>query len=157
MELAHNNDVPSKVNILGQLHFLTSSAFLRPFRCVGIIYMLSQLSGLLIINVYTLTYLEGQPYNYSCILSFITTLLYILAKIIIFLQAASGNIVDFLSPKEGAIALGTFELVASLLGPLLAIKVPKKSLFIMSGALISLSLVTGSMSNIRTFEHSRQI
>ena len=59
MELAHNNDVPSKVNILGQLHFLTSSAFLRPFRCVGIIYMLSQLSGLLIINVYTLTYLEG--------------------------------------------------------------------------------------------------
>ena len=58
MELAHNNDVPSNVNFLGQLHFLTSSAFLRPFRCVGIIYMLSQLSGLLIINVYTLTYLS---------------------------------------------------------------------------------------------------
>ena len=61
------------------------------------------------------------------------------------MQAASGQNEKFLSPQEGAIALGTFKLVGSLVAPLVVIKVPKKTVFIMSGAIASLSLATGNL------------
>ena len=61
------------------------------------------------------------------------------------LQAASGPALDFSSPEEGAIALGTFKLAASLLAPFAAVKFSKKTIFIMSGALASLSLACGNL------------
>ena len=61
------------------------------------------------------------------------------------MQAASGSNESFVSPEEGAIALGTFKLAASFVAPLVVIKVPKKIVFVMSGAIASLSLATGNL------------
>ena len=58
--------VPSSGMVLkDHLKILTSSAFLRPFSCVGIIYILYNLSGIIIISTYTLTFLEACGFTYE--------------------------------------------------------------------------------------------
>ena len=50
----------SKKNISfwGNLQVLKSPAFLKPFKCIGILQMLYNMSGFLIISTYTNTFLE---------------------------------------------------------------------------------------------------
>ena len=40
------------------LHFLVSSEFLMPLRCVGILYMMFSVSGIYTIGTYTDTFME---------------------------------------------------------------------------------------------------
>ena len=51
-------DKQNEMSYGGQMQELTSAAFLRPFKCVGVIYLLYALSGVHIIHTYTLTFLE---------------------------------------------------------------------------------------------------
>ena len=44
----------------GRLQILKSPAFLRPFKCVGLIYMLTSLSGIPIIRGYSASFLEAR-------------------------------------------------------------------------------------------------
>ena len=46
-------------NFCGRLQVLKSPAFLRPFKCVGPIYMLLNMSGIFIIVSYTASFLEA--------------------------------------------------------------------------------------------------
>ena len=51
---------------------------------------------------------------------------------------------NFLSPHDAAIALGTFKLAASFAAPLVVMRVPKKTVFMIAGAIASASLATGN-------------
>ena len=64
MELAKQSDVAKEINVCGHLRALTSTAFLKPFQCVGVIYLLYALSGIHIIHTYTLTFLEVGVMSY---------------------------------------------------------------------------------------------
>ena len=44
----------------GKLQKLKSPAFLRPFKCVGVIVALSSMSGIMIISSYTASFLEAR-------------------------------------------------------------------------------------------------
>ena len=49
----------SKLDVHGRIHILKSSAFLRPFICVGVTYFLLNMSGMIICaGPYTATFLE---------------------------------------------------------------------------------------------------
>ena len=43
----------------GRFEILKSPAFLRPFKCVGLIYILMNLSGISIIDTYSASFLEA--------------------------------------------------------------------------------------------------
>ena len=47
-----------KTSCRGNVQVLMSPAFLRPFKCIGILQMLYNMSGFLIIHTYTDTFLE---------------------------------------------------------------------------------------------------
>ena len=59
-------------------------------------------------------------------------------------QEASGQNMNFLSPHDAAIALGTFKLAASFAAPLVVVRVPKKTVFMIAGAIASVSFTTGN-------------
>ena len=99
-------DKQNEMSYGGQMQELTSAAFLRPFKCVGVIYLLYALSGVHIIHTYTLTFLEVNLILYSEP--------ELQSKVIVFPQEASGQNMNFLSPHDAAIALGTFKLAASV-------------------------------------------
>ena len=58
MVLAKQNDAAKGMRVGDHLCALTSAGFLRPFQCVGVLYLLYALSGVHIISNYTLTFLE---------------------------------------------------------------------------------------------------
>ena len=58
IELAKQYDCQRKTNFWGFLQIPMSPAFLRPFRCIGILQMLHNMAGFLIISTYTDTFLE---------------------------------------------------------------------------------------------------
>ena len=64
MDSTIKRESSSGIVLKDHLEILTSSAFLRPFSCVGIIYILFQLSGIIIINTYTLTFLEACGFTH---------------------------------------------------------------------------------------------
>ena len=49
----------SNQHFCGRLQILKSPAFLRPFKCVGVIYILLQMSGIFIIASYSASFLEA--------------------------------------------------------------------------------------------------
>ena len=55
---AEQSDIENKASFLGYMRVLLSPAFLRPFRCVGILHMLQNMAGIVVINSYTATFLE---------------------------------------------------------------------------------------------------
>ena len=61
---------PPNKNFFGRLQILKSPAFLRPFKCVGVIYILLNLSGIFIIASYSATFLEAR--RRWCMLFFAT-------------------------------------------------------------------------------------
>ena len=48
----------AKPGFMGRLQILKSPAFLKPFKCVGVIFLLMNMSGIYIIFSYTATFLE---------------------------------------------------------------------------------------------------
>ena len=66
IELAEQSDGLIKNEFCENLNVLMSPDFLRPFRCVGILYFLFNMSGMLIIATYTDTFLE--VHNDKCLL-----------------------------------------------------------------------------------------
>ena len=48
----------NNISLEGNSKVLLSLAFWKPFRCVGILFMLYNMSGVLVINTYTATFLE---------------------------------------------------------------------------------------------------
>ena len=66
IELAEQSDGQKKNKFSENLKVLMSPDFLRPFRCVGILYFLFNMSGMLIIATYTDTFLE--VHNDKCLL-----------------------------------------------------------------------------------------
>ena len=72
-------DKQNEMSFGGQIQELTSAAFLRPFKCVGVIYLLYALSGIHIIHTYTLTFLEVNLILCSDLLS-ISKLMFSLRK-----------------------------------------------------------------------------
>ena len=115
----------------GRLQILKTTEFLRPFKCVGVIYILMHMSGISIILSYTAIFLEAR--QYLCLLLFAAELILISKT-----QAASGKNFD-IPPQKQAIFLGASMLSASLTAPFIIMKVPKKMLFIVSGSIASLS------------------
>ena len=59
VKLAEKND--SQNGFCGNLRVLRSPAFVRPFRCVGILFILYSMSGILIVSTYTDTFFEVCP------------------------------------------------------------------------------------------------
>ena len=57
-ELQEIIDKEANSHSFGLLEVIKSSKFLRPFKCVGVIYILSGLSGYAVINVYTASFFE---------------------------------------------------------------------------------------------------
>ena len=115
----------------GRLQILKTTEFLRPFKCVGLIYILMNMSGITIILSYTATFLEAR--QCLCLLLFAAELI-IISKT----QSASGENFD-IPPQKQAIILGASILSASLTAPFILMKVPKKMVFIVSGSIASLS------------------
>ena len=58
IEQAEQSDSENKASFLGHLQVLLSPAFLRPFRCVGILFILHNMAGIMVVNSYTATFLE---------------------------------------------------------------------------------------------------
>ena len=58
IELAEQSDGLKKSRLCENLKVFKSPDFLRPFRCVGVLYFLYNMSGLLMIATYTDTFLE---------------------------------------------------------------------------------------------------
>ena len=58
IELAKKCCNKKKISLWGNLQVLMSPAFLRPFRCVGILYMIHVMSGFMLVSTYTDTFLE---------------------------------------------------------------------------------------------------
>ena len=58
IDLAKQRDKQRTTNFWGCLQVLMSPDFLRPFRCIGILQMLYNMAGFLIISSYTDTFLE---------------------------------------------------------------------------------------------------
>ena len=69
IEQAEKSDNMEETSLWGYLQALKSPAFLRPFRCVGVLYMIYNMSGILILVNYTTTFLEViQISDYFCFL-----------------------------------------------------------------------------------------
>ena len=62
-------------NFCGRLQILKTTEFLRPFKCVGLIYILMNMSGITIILSYTATFLEAR--QCLCLLLFAAELILI--------------------------------------------------------------------------------
>ena len=115
----------------GRLQTLKSPAFLRPFKCIGLIYILNSMSAIPIIRSYSASFLEAWQHSYMWLSA---------AELILIFktQAASGE--NFaIPPQKQAIFLGASIFLASLIAPFILMKVPKKMLFIVSGSIASLS------------------
>ena len=63
IEHAEKSGSQKKQSFQGNLQIFTSPVFLRPFRCVGLLYILYCMSGMFILATYTHTFLEV----YMCI------------------------------------------------------------------------------------------
>ena len=125
-------------NFCGRLQILKTTEFLRPFKCVGLIYILMNMSGITIILSYTATFLEAR--QCLCLLLFAAELI-IISKT----QSASGENFD-IPPQKQAIILGAFILLASLTAPFIVMKVPKKMVFIISGSISFLSQAASKLN-----------
>ena len=63
IEQAEQSDSQNKITIHGILQVLMSPAFLKPFRCIGILEIMYMMSGISLITTYTNTFLEvSNPY-----------------------------------------------------------------------------------------------
>ena len=62
IELSEQQGGKNKTSFWGNLKVLKSPAFLRPFKCIGILQMLYNMSGFLIISTYTDTFLEVKKH-----------------------------------------------------------------------------------------------
>ena len=58
IEQAEMSDRKDKTSLRVYIQALMSPAFLRPFRCVGVLWMIYNMSGILILINYTATFLE---------------------------------------------------------------------------------------------------
>ena len=137
-EKSDESDSQNKISVCGNLQVLSSSAFLRPFRCVGILFILYNMSGILTLTgTYTDTFFEV----YSCLfwLHCFNNLMNV------FWQLASKEAKTSIPAEYQAIIHGALELAASLLGPIILTKVHKRTAFILCGALAALSMAVGSI------------
>ena len=137
IKLAEKCCSKKKNSFWGNLQVLISPAFLRPFRCVGILFILYSMSGILIVSTYTDTFFEV----YSCLfwLHCFNNLMNV------FWQLASKEAKTSIPAEYQAIIHGALELAASLLGPIILTKVHKRTAFILCGALAALSIAVGSI------------
>ena len=60
IEHAENRDSKSEFNFRRSLQVIMSPAFLRPYRCVGILFNLYNTSALPVLTIYTHTFLEVE-------------------------------------------------------------------------------------------------
>ena len=60
---SEQSDGRKKTSCWGNLQILISPAFLRAFKCIGVLAMLYHMSGFLIIHTYTHTFLEVFVYE----------------------------------------------------------------------------------------------
>ena len=60
VESEANRDSNRNPHFWGRLQILKSPAFLRPFKCVGVIYALQGMSGIKIILGYSASFLEAR-------------------------------------------------------------------------------------------------
>ena len=139
IELAEQSDGLKKSRLCENLKVLKSPDFLRPFRCVGILYILYNMTSVPIIAKYTDTFLEVM---YIKISAYIDISCLDIDKICSE-QLSSVNERTSIPTEQLAIIHGTFKLAASLLGPMIFTKFRKKTAFIMCGTLAALSLAPG--------------
>ena len=134
IEHAENCGSQNQRSFRSNLQVILSPAFLRAYRCVGLLYILFFMSGMFILATYTHTFLE-VPYIFA---------LWSRYTVINFhFQFASEQATISIATKQQAIINGSFQLAASLLAPWMLTKMRIRTLFVVSSSFVALSTATG--------------